>query len=357
MARRPVSARLAVARVVLTTGLLLAVSQTPSVVVGAASPQCEFTGVDRIVAIGDVHGAYERFVEILQASGLIDKKEKWTGGRTHLVQTGDILDRGAGSRKAEDLLMRLQDDAKKAGGMVHPLLGNHEIMRMVGDMRYVAPGEYEAFTSSRSEDIRQEILNRAAGKITAADVPLGLIEMRMAYAENGRYGKWLRTLNTVEKINGIVFLHGGISPTVAEMSCDVINDTIRREITDEIEKMRAEPTFGLAGSEQGPLWYRGLAQEPPTFETALDDILAKQHAEAIVVGHTVVQTGRITQRFGGKVIQIDTGMQQGYVPTGKASALDIQNGVFTAIYVDGRVPLPRVPARTLEVVPAAAAGR
>src|SRR5262249_46343485 len=158
----------------------------------------------------------------LQATGLIDKKEKWIGGRAHLVQTGDIVDRGAGSRKAEDLMLRLQDDAKKAGGMVHPLLGNHEIMRMVGDLRYVSPGEYEAFTSSRSEDIRQELLNRAAGKITAADVPLGLIEMRMAYSENGRYGKWLRTLNAVEKINGIVFLHGGISPTVAEMSCDVI---------------------------------------------------------------------------------------------------------------------------------------
>jgi len=320
----------------------------------AAGPQCEFNGIDRVVAIGDVHGAYERFVEILKTAGLIDQKEKWTGGKTYLVQTGDIVDRGAGSRKAADLLMRLQDDARKAGGAVLPLLGNHEVMRMVGDTRYVVPGEYDAFTDARSEDIRQELLARAGGTVAVADVPLGLIEMRQAFGQNGKYGKWLRTLNTVVKINGIVFLHGGISPMVADMTCDTINDTVRRELTTDLEKMRADPTAGLAGSEQGPLWYRGLAQEPETFAPTVDDILAKQHADTIVVGHTVTQSGRIVQRFGGKVIQIDTGMQQTYVPKGRASALDIQKGVFTALYVDGREVLPRGPAKTPAVLPAAA---
>jgi hypothetical protein len=88
--------------------------------------------------------------------------------------------------------------------------------------------------------------------------------------------------------------------------------------------------------EDGPLWYRGLAEETDTFEPTIDDILAKQEARSIVIAHTVTPDGRIRVRFGGKVIQIDTGMQPQYVPRGRASALEIVNGVTTAIYTDRR---------------------
>jgi hypothetical protein len=84
------------------------------------------------------------------------------------------------------------------------------------------------------------------------------------------------------------------------------------------------------------LWYRGLAQEPPTFAPRVDEILAQQGARAIVIAHTVVPEGRIVGRFGGKVLQIDTGMQPAYVPTGRASALEIRGDTFTAIYMDRR---------------------
>ena len=107
--------------------------------VPAAAEKDTWTGVDRIIAIGDVHGDYEQFVKLLRSAGLIDDNEDWAGGRTHLVQTGDVPDRGAATRKVMDLLMKLEKQANKAKGYVHALIGNHEAMNMYGDLRYVHP--------------------------------------------------------------------------------------------------------------------------------------------------------------------------------------------------------------------------
>ena len=122
---------------------------------GAAPPAAEQTQATRIVAVGDVHGAYEPFVEILQTAGLIDSERKWTGGKATLVQTGDVFDRGEGVRDALDLLMRLEDEAKRAGGSVEALLGNHEVMNIYGDFRDVSPAVFAAFADARSDDRRQ----------------------------------------------------------------------------------------------------------------------------------------------------------------------------------------------------------
>jgi hypothetical protein len=314
--------------------------------VAAAAPSCQIDQAERIVAIGDVHGAYDRFVEILRTSGVVDARLRWAGGRTHLVQMGDVVDRGPDSRKALDLLERLQGEARRAGGAVHPLLGNHEVMRMLGDLRYVVPAEYEAFVTSRSESARSDFVNEAPPPLREqlrTDTPLGFAEMRVAFGRNGRYGKWLRTLDTVVQINGVLFVHGGISPEIAAMSCDVINAAVRLELNEDLEKTRNAPLESLSARESGPLWYRGLAQESDAFASTVDEVLAKQNARAIVIGHSVTPDGRIRTRFDGKVIQLDTGMQPAYVQGGRASALEIRNGVVTAIYTDRRDVLFTLP--------------
>jgi hypothetical protein len=314
----------------------------------AADSSCVIEGVERIVAVGDVHGAYDQFVAILKKTGVIDANLTWSGGRTHLVQTGDVLDRGADSLKALDLLRRLQSEAFAAGGVVHPLLGNHETMRMLGDLRYVNPGEYEAFVTPQSEELRRLALERFEESRRAEllkETPLGMLEMWSAFAAEGEYGKWLRTLNVVVKINGVLFLHGGISPALADMPCDAVNAAVRRELTSDLEQTRRALPQSLIGREDGPVWYRGLATEPEdTFGPQVDDILARQGARAAVVGHSVARDGWIHTRFGGKVLQIDTGMQPDYVRTGRPSALEIAGGVFTAIYEDEREPIGEVPA-------------
>jgi hypothetical protein len=323
----------------------------------AASP-CEWTGIERVVAIGDVHGAYDRFVEILKAAGVIDGGLHWAAGSAHVVQLGDILDRGDDSRKVLDLVRRLEKEAKAARGRLHLLLGNHEVARMLGDLRLTAPGEYSAFATRDSESIRDKYL-KSLNPPTADErarliqqMPLGFFEMRQAFGPDGEYGRWLRQFPVTVKIDGLMFLHGGISPAVAPLGCAAINDQVRRELTTDLEKTREAPLASLTARVDGPLWYRGLAQEDDSFAPQIDEILAKAQADAVVIGHTVATTGRITSRFGGRVIQIDTGMQPAYAQGGRASALQIMGGAMTAIYVDRRDPLV-VPAR--QRAPAAAA--
>src|SRR5215213_1382042 len=146
----------------------------------AAATPCEFDNVERIVAVGDVHGAYDRLLEILRAAAVIDSRNRWIGGRTHLVQTGDVLDRGPDSRQALEFLRRLARDADRQGGRVHALIGNHEVMRLLGDFRYVVPGEYAGFTDANSEATRRAVIDKSPAEERArleAETPLGLIEM------------------------------------------------------------------------------------------------------------------------------------------------------------------------------------
>ncbi|HYN09996.1 MAG TPA: metallophosphoesterase [Vicinamibacterales bacterium] len=326
-------------RRILLTALALVAALAPTGRLDAQDLPCEFDNVDRIVAVGDVHGAYDRFLEILQIAGIVDRRGRWAGGKTHFVQLGDVLDRGPDSRKALDLLKKLEREASNAGGRVHALIGNHEAMRLMGDMRYVVPGEYAGFVDGNSADVKRAFIDQSPKEQREAlekELVPGMIEMIRAFGPKGEYGARLRESNAVVRINGVVFLHGGISPAVAPMPCAVINQTIRRELSVDLPKTRETPAESLAAREDGPLWYRGLALEPETFEPQVAEILTAQKARAIVIAHTVPSSGRITARFGGKIFMIDTGMQPEYVPNGRASALEIQKQVFTAIYQDRR---------------------
>jgi hypothetical protein len=212
-------------------------------------------------------------------------------------------------------------------------------MLMLGDMRYVSAAEYAAFTSPDSERLRQQVIDAYPEEQRAAllrDTPLGMIEMIRAFGPNGPYGSYLRRQNAVVKVNGVVFLHGGISPAVAAMSCRDINDTVRRELTQDLAKTRAAPLESLTTREDGPLWYRGLAREGDVFAPQLEQILTAQGARAIVVGHTVTANGRVDARFDGRVFVIDTGLNTDYVKNGRGSALELQNDTVTAIYADRR---------------------
>jgi len=271
------------------------------------------------------------------------------------VQLGDVLDRGDDSRKALDLIRRLERPAEAAGGRWHQLMGNHEVARMLGDLRLVRPAEYAAFANADSVTTRERYLKtlpRSAGDHNALikQLPLGFVEMRQAFGRDGEYGRWLRQLPVAIKIDGVLFVHGGISLAVAPLGCDGINDQVRRELTNDLEKTRANPLESLTARADGPLWYRGLAQEPDTFAPQVTDMLSKLRARAIIVGHTVTPTNRITPRFDGRVIEIDTGMQPAYIPDGRASALDIRGADATAIYVDRRDPV-ELPRREGSTVP------
>ncbi len=206
-----------------------------------------------LVAIGDVHGDFNDFVAILQRTGLIDEQHHWAGGKTTLVQTGDLIDRGPKPREVLDLLMSLEEPAAKAGGRVVALLGNHEVMNLMGDLRYVTNENYASFADSESEKRRTSAYQKYAAwrknhpqllaeleqpvlPVTEAEWmerhPAGFLEHREAFAPNGSYGKWLRQRSAVAKIGGVIFLHGGIDPKLASLKLDQMNARIRSEIKE-----------------------------------------------------------------------------------------------------------------------------
>ena len=205
---------------------------------------------EAVVAIGDVHGDFDDFVAILKQVGLIDAQNHWTGGKTTLVQVGDVLDRGPKPREAMDLLMSLEKEAPQAGGRVVSLLGNHEMMNIMGDLRYVTAVNYASFAEANSEERRKsafqaymkwrgshaELLAELTQPMELTEEewmarhPAGFIEQREAFGPKGSYGKWLREHSALADIDGVIFLHGGIHPDLAKMKLDAINGRIRDEI-------------------------------------------------------------------------------------------------------------------------------
>ena len=374
----------------------------------------------RIVAIGDIHGEYEGFKRILQAAGLADANGRWTGGRTQLIQTGDYTDRGTGTRAVLDLLMMLEQQARRDGGRAFALLGNHEVMNLIGDTRDVTREIFATFADANSEKKRNQAFEQYA-RLGAAKLangepvpavyaqtreawmtthPPGYVEYREAFAPRGKYGTWLREKPIVTEVGGNIFMHAGISPATAPAKLEDLNLRVRDEVrrldrfvdrlvsagvatrtfnlqeilqvaVNEITVANAmiaaaqaegkEPDRGKLNvpllmeaqeilkidgwtvvNPEGALWYRGLATEPDNPAGApFAALLAKYGATRFVTGHTPQQTARITSRFGGRAILIDTGMLAAYYK-GRPAALEIDGGTLTAIYETERLPIEAV---------------
>lgn len=221
----------------------------------AASPvsaQDDASSTADIVVIGEVQGAANTVAAFLKHLGLIDSELHWSGGDTILIQTGDLLDGGEKVRDAMDLFMRIQKEAAAAGGEVIVLMGNHEAMNILGELRDVNYMTYQTFAEADSVDRQQDAWDewvawrtrRAnAVKITfevddeiKADWfalhPPGWVEYVEAMRPDGVYGAWLRTLPVVVEIDEVLFIHGGISPELEETEITALN----RRAEDEIRK-------------------------------------------------------------------------------------------------------------------------
>jgi len=366
------------------------------------SPQLEWKGVERVMAFADVHGAYAELTALLRSVGVVDEDLRWTGGRTHLVSLGDLLDRGADSRKVMDLLMRLQNEAAIAGGRVHVVLGNHEAMNVLGDLRYVAPGEYAAFAGdeprSQRDALREAWLARNGADSAAAfdaKFPAGFFAHRAAFSPRGRYGQWLLSLPVAIVINDSVFMHGGPSRILAGLSVQEINLRYRAALRDYLVTLEALESAQLVQPEDpyserpvlaqqrlaavttadevslarmkeaverftaadrnpfiepdGPNWYRGAALCNECSEAdVLDPFLATVGVRRLVIGHTVARDTRVASRFEGRVVKLDAGMNRAAY-RGRPAALTLDQGGARVSYADDRAPPTEIPAEALYV--------
>ena len=305
----------------------------------------------RIVAIGDLHGDHRAWRDIAAAAGLVDRAGRWTGGRTIVVQAGDIADRGPDSLKIIRELRRLQSEARRTGGKVIALVGNHEAMNMTGDLRYVHPGEYAAFRGPRSQAVRdayyakhrrsiEEAARLRAPESTDEQIraaweqatPLGMIEHRRAWHPAGEVGAWVVRNPAAVKLGDLLFVHGGISGAYAGFSLEEINRRVAEALSAQDESDSA-----IINDARGPLWYRGLVARDestpggaaPSIDEELTEVLRKHGARAIIVGHTPALKG-IAISHGGRLVQIDTGISRHY--GGAVSYLEIIG--------DRRIPRP-----------------
>ncbi|MDP9198806.1 MAG: metallophosphoesterase [Pseudomonadota bacterium] len=343
--------------------------------VGAQSTPPEGNGIERVVAFADVHGAYAELLGLLRETGILDAEEQWAAGKTHLVSLGDLLDRGADSRKVMDLLMRLQGEAQAQGGQLHVLLGNHEAMNILGELRYVAAGEFASYVDLESPAERAELRRdwetaHGPGSGAAFDqkFPPGYFGHRAAFSPTGKYGQWLLTLPVAIVLNDTLFMHAGPSNVLRGMSLQEVNLRYRTALTDYLDlagrllqaqllqagdefharpqlakdrlaataaAQAGTPDAGLSDAIQrfdvvansallspdGPNWYRGAALCNEAAEAdVLLPLLQQFGAARLVVGHTPTRNSRATTRFDGRVIKLDAGMNRA-VYKGQAAAL------------------------------------
>lgn len=310
-----------------------------------------------IVAIGDIHGDYKNFRTVLSEAGLTNRRGNWIGGNTRFVQLGDLPDRGPDTDKIIDLMQKLQRQAEKDGGEVIPLIGNHEAMNIYGDLRYVHPGEYDAFRGRDSRRFRSLYYDLEVERLTAADPdfvaddafedqwmeehPLGFVEHRVAWGLEGEIGSWVIQNDAIARVGRTLFLHGGVSPKLLDLSIKEINDQVRKELSGE----RPEE-LGLSEAEDGPLWYRGLASGDELIEADhVDAVLAAFDVDRIVVGHTP-GLGTVVPRFGGKVLVIDTGIAEYY--GSHLASLRIEGNKYFTVQNDQKLAIPNSNEKLLE---------
>jgi len=267
----------------------------------------EYKKVNKYAVISDIEGNFTAFRKLLQHTGVIDSAYNWTFGDGQLVLTGDFFDRGDKVTEVLWLIYSLEEKAKAAGGYVHFVLGNHEIMNMSGDLRYLNP-KYPQTAYLLNE-------NYVGG----------------LYGENSELGRWLRTKNIVEKVGNILFAHGGISTEMnnLDISLNKLNDISRPYYPDSLYKYRDDRLEVIYG-DQGPFWYRGYYDaKAPISVSQIDNTLRQYKVDHIATGHTVI-ADTISFLFNGKLINTDVHHVKGH-----SEALLIEDGKFYRVTMHG----------------------
>lgn len=248
-----------------------------------------FPQPEKMFIVSDIEGQFEGFRKLLISGGVIDDKYNWTFGKGHLVICGDLFDRGLSVTESIWLIYKLEDLARAARGYVHTILGNHDIMNLSGDMRYVQPKYLEA------------------AKILGVDY-LSL------YGTDTELGRWLRTKNTIEKIGDNLCMHAGVSPIINSLGLSVADiNRLCRPYYDKVKVLKGvgdakiDPFFK---GESSLFWYRGYFFDPKATESEVEETLNVFGVKRIIVGHTIVP-GNIGFYYGGKVLGIDVNRHGG----------------------------------------------
>ncbi|MEP7321300.1 MAG: metallophosphoesterase [Saprospiraceae bacterium] len=266
----------------------------------------ETNKVSKQLILSDIEANIKAFRLLLQANGVIDADFNWTFGEGHLVLTGDFFDRGDQLQEVLWLIYSLEDKAKAAKGYVHFILGNHEIMNLNGDLRYVSKKYFEH------------------AKL------MGVTYLSL-YWDDTEIGRWLRTKNIIEKVGDFLCMHGGFSSIMNQVALPLakINSMARPYYADTAYAY-PDPITDLIYSDLGPFWYRGYytGKNKITIEQ-IDSTLDLYNVKHIAIGHTIV-ADVVNVSYNGKIFNTDVPHAKGF-----SEALLVEDNKYYRVNTNG----------------------
>jgi len=295
--------------------------------------QTIFPARSRIIAIGDIHGDYKVAIKSLKLAKVIDDNMNWIGNDTVVVQVGDQIDRcrpfqkkciepeatsgdEASDIKILKLFNELHKKAIKHGGAVISLLGNHELMNVMGNMNYVSYKGLEEFKNYKDPK--------------HPDMRFSSDENARAYAfkPGNEYAKLLGCSRLTSVVIGsFIFVHGGIVPEFMVKN-DVrsgddlyrINNNVRQWLLGQISVSNVSQIVNSFGYSM--FWNRILGNIPknehPDYETCkkyLDPVLDTFKLKGMIIGHTpqyINNNAGINNTCGDKLWRTDIGMSKAF---------------------------------------------
>ncbi len=256
-------------------------------------PNAMYEPQEKIFITSDIEGNFNTFYSLLIGNKIMDKDYNWTFGNGHLVIAGDMMDRGTEVLPCLWLLYKLEQEAKLKNGQVHFVLGNHDVMNLQLNLKYVQSKYLEL------------------AKIISEPKTNQKIAYKNLMSDANELVKWIKSKNTIEKIGDNLILHGGISEDMIDtgLSIEEINEHVRNNIRENFDKKSKNNEYvNLIFGRMGPLWYRGLVKDYKQHYTKLDSnslehILKFYKVNHIIIGHTIIDK-EITSDFNGKVIRV-----------------------------------------------------
>ncbi|KAK9072411.1 hypothetical protein SSX86_008845 [Deinandra increscens subsp. villosa] len=296
--------------------------------------QTSFPPPHRLIAIGDLHGDLLKSKQSLRLAGLIDSDDRWSGGSSTLLQVGDVLDRGGQELQILYFLEKLKRQALKSGGNVITMNGNHEIMNVDGDFRYVTPSGLDEFKNwaywycvgNKIKSLCDGLENPNPNpnpRDLYEGIPLTFPRVKQEYAAGFRSriaalrpkgpiaARFLSQNLTVAVVGESVFVHGGMLPSHVAYGFERIN----REVRDWIIGTKKRVNSSLVRGRDSLVWLRIFSNESikdcdcATLEHVLSTIPG---ARRMIMGHTIQESG-INGVCDNRALRIDVGMSRGCI--------------------------------------------
>jgi hypothetical protein len=274
-----------------------------------------YTNVEKIYIIGDIHGQCDTLIKFFINNHVTDRNLRWCFGNGHVVLLGDVFDRGESVTEALWLIYRLEQEAKSAGGGVHLILGNHEIMKLLENMHNlseISDKYYYLFNS-----LKLDYFNY--------------------YDRKSVMGRWLASKPILLKINDLLFVHGGINPKLLnyQVSIDSVNHVIYQYLIEKQKKRIPTPLVNFLLGSDGPFWYRGMMPRKnikiSLTELEINQILAYYNVKTVMVGHTSLP--HIITYYSGKVYGLDIPFYR--YPGKPMEALYIEDSAYYRAFTNG----------------------